>query len=159
MSAVKQFVMGYLPDDWSIAQQEGLAAKMGVFAIGTVFGILGVSILSCCSAAFYFNSSVRRMINKLKNKVVWNMFIKMFQGGYLSYLSAPLLAIAAFDYSTFDGFNYWILDWLAITVTLSLAAAQYQYVMSHDSPYLSKMKHRYGATHTALDIQRKGALK
>lgn len=109
--------------------------------------------------AVYCIRPLKNLFLKLKNKVLWNMFIKVFQGGYLTYIFSSVVYVVVYDYTKFYNLFEYCTSLLIVVVCVCLGIAQYQYVMSSDHNKLAEQRARYGSIHTGIDTKRPQALK
>ena len=159
MKLAKDWVLSLLPESLSFVQPDSLAVKAGLYTAGLVVGLVLVCCIQCCAMAVYCIRPLKNLFLKLKNKVLWNMFIKVFQGGYLTYIFSSVVYVVVYDYTKFYNLFEYCTSLLIVVVCVCLGIAQYQYVMSSDHNKLAEQSARYGSIHTGIDTRRPQALK
>lgn len=159
MKLVKEYVLSYVPSEVTFLKPETLAGRMGLYAAGIFLGLMLVCCIQCCFFAVYYISKLRRAVVNLRNKLLWNMFIKVFQGGYLTYQFSSLVYIVLYDYTKFYNIFEFVVSVLIVTLVVCLGIVQYQYVMSTSHRALDLKKDRYGSIFAGIDTRRPQALK
>ena len=159
LKVAKEWVLSHLPDDLSLVQPDSLAVKVGLYTAGLIAGCTLVCCIQCCFVAVYYIKPARNCATKLRNKVLWNMFIKVFQGGYLTYIFSSMVYVVTYDYTKFFNLFEYVASLMILVVCVCLGIAQHQFVMDTKHKALDSMKNRYGSIYAGIDTKRQEALK
>ena len=132
---------------------------MGIFVFALVASLLIGLLLTLLRFIMCFRKG-KVLIDKAKRAVFWGAIIKLIQGGFLAYCYSCFSAIYLYATNSPIQLEDFIASFPTLVFLFTIIVVTYYKVSKADPDYLMspKIKKKYGAIYSGIDVYRKEAL-